>query len=96
MKMMRGSAASSPAQYATPRREGAPPWTVWLQSSVPVDGSSATTRSTAGTYITPSITIGVACEFGSRGSAAPSFLSEYVQAEASWPTLSGVTSASDE
>ena len=61
---MRGGSVPSPASTPTPRRDGAPPVIANRQSSLPVSGSSATTRFAAGTYITPFTTIGVASEFG--------------------------------
>ena len=71
VKMMRGGRLPSPGQYATPRRDGAPPVTGCCQISLPVSGSSATTRFAAGRYMTPLTTIGVAWELTPAG-AAPS------------------------
>ena len=48
VKKMRGGVLPSPGQYATPRRDGAPPVTGACQISLPVSGSSATTRSRPG------------------------------------------------
>src|SRR6185436_18595251 len=66
---IRGAAVPSPAQYARPRRDGAPPAIGDCQTGVPVSGSSATTRLAAGRYITPPTTIGVTCEL--TAAAAP-------------------------
>src|SRR5678809_385185 len=52
----------SPGQYATPRLLGLPPVTLKVQRVFPESGSSARMRLPAGKYITPSMTIGVACE----------------------------------
>ena len=75
---MRGGEPPSPGQYATPRRDGVPPATGRCHSSSPVTGSSATTRSAAGMYMTPSTTMGVACERGPPppGSGSPAASSE--------------------
>src|SRR3984957_20169083 len=64
---MRGGLLLSPGQYATPRRDGAPPATGYSQMVLPLSGSRATTRSTAGRYMTPFTTIGVASELGPPG-----------------------------
>src|ERR1700722_13547997 len=87
---MRGGLLLSPGQYATPRREGAPSETGYSQSFLPVSGSRATTRSAAGTYMTPLTTIGVASELGPRPLPGPfcdaggvSDCRRYVQAMAS-------------
>jgi hypothetical protein len=68
--MMRGL-LPSPGQYATPRREGAPPVIGYRQISLPVSGSSATTRFAAGRYMTPFTTMGVASEFTPPGPPLP-------------------------
>src|SRR5262245_64044164 len=59
---IRGGWLASPGQYATPRRDTAAPATGCRQISLPVSGSSATTRPAAGRYITPLTTTGVASE----------------------------------
>src|SRR3954464_6678489 len=46
---IRGGAVASPGQYVTPRREGAPFCSVYRHVSLPVSGSSATTRSAPAT-----------------------------------------------
>src|SRR5262249_6142791 len=54
---------ASPGQYVTPRLESAPPGpgeTSNFQISFPVEASNARTRLSAGKYITPFTTIGVA------------------------------------
>src|SRR5579883_2211430 len=59
-KKSSGGESLSPAQYSSPRVAGGPPLIVVDQISLPVSGSSATTRLYAVTrYITPSTTSGV-------------------------------------
>src|SRR5215471_8044861 len=62
VKRMRGGLLVLPGQYATPRREGAPPVTGYAQISLPDSGCRATTRFAAGTYRISFTTIGVASE----------------------------------
>src|SRR6516164_11819288 len=61
---MRGGLRPSPGEYATPRREGAPPVTEYSQMSLPDSVSRATTRLAAVRYMTRFTTIGVASELG--------------------------------
>src|SRR5579862_5651284 len=68
---MRGGFCLSPGQYATPRVDTGSLGDSQRQISLPFSGSSATTRLSAGTYITPLTTMGMASEAMAFGSAAP-------------------------
>src|SRR6516164_2257899 len=50
---MRGGLRPSPGEYATPRREGAPPVTEYSQMSLPDSVSRATTRLAGAGQIVP-------------------------------------------
>src|SRR4051812_29943582 len=59
VKMIRGDVFASPGQYVTPRNEARPSFNSCVQISLPVSGSSATTRPPTGMYMTPFTTMGV-------------------------------------
>jgi hypothetical protein len=69
VKKIRAGVAESPDQKLKPRRDGVPCSSGKRQISAPLSACSATTRSAAVAYSTPSTTSGVSSE---PSSAAPS------------------------
>src|SRR5258708_11188083 len=64
--MIRRPPRSTLFPYTTLFRSGFPPATSYFQISLPVSGSSASTRFPAVMYITPFTTMGVTCEYRSE------------------------------
>src|SRR5262245_30513347 len=70
-----GGVCASPGQYSTPRVEGFPDGSLNAQISLPVVGSSATTRAYGvAMYIVPPATSGVTSLVARRAEASPGFM----------------------